>query len=279
MKRCLFCIVLSILLSFSAYGYAAQAQDDFPPSGDWRAYPLDTSREYIYRVGLPLYGEPAVTLPIAVSSDGQALQFVLNRVSTYQEYLINPIQATLERVEGGYLSDWIVLDEGEMMFSRSVFSFMSLGPTRAILTEHFVGFERTQTTRWLLTLGEEGDPREQLFRCERAAPSRLVVGLRAVVLGDKPNNVRSAPSRAANRLFQVPSLYTSGVEENAVLDVLEGPVCGDGLAWWRVRLKNREGWTAEGDEEMYFLEIFEADQGIKDDFVVQQLKESAPEQR
>jgi hypothetical protein len=76
-------------------------------------------QENIFSIGRPLYGEPAVTLANQSQPKWAALEFVLNSVSTYQEYLINPIQATLKRVEGGYLSDRIVLDEGEMMFSRS----------------------------------------------------------------------------------------------------------------------------------------------------------------
>jgi hypothetical protein len=280
MKRCLFCIVLGILLSLSAYGYAAQAQDEFPPSGDWRAYPLDTASEYVFKQGRPLYGESGVTLPIKVSQDGQALEFALNKVSIYEEYLQKPIRATLKRVEGGYLSDRIVLEESDTARSYSTFGFVRLSPTRAILTERFLGFEQLQVTRWLLTFGEEGDPREQLFRCRQTAPSRLVVGSRAVVLGDTPNNVRNAPSRAANRLFQVPPYLNLGlIEEDAVLSVLEGPVCANGLAWWRIKLNGREGWTAEGDKETYFLEVFEADLGTDGDFVTQQLRESAPKRR
>ena len=274
-------LLVSVLLISTANGNAVQAEEFTPPSGDWRAYPLEGTSTYIFREVRPLYTEPAVPLLITVDGDGESLQFVVNGVSVYAEYLDAPIQGTLERVEGGYLSDQIVLDEADYARSYSVFSLVMISPTRAILTEFFMGFEIQQTRTWLLTFGEgEDDPREALFGCEGAAPSRLVVGLRAVVVGETPNNVRASPARTANRLFQVPPYLNLGVrEEDAVLKVLEGPICGDGFAWWRVQFGAREGWTAEGDAESYFLEIFEEDRGLADDLVLQQLKDSAPSSR
>jgi hypothetical protein len=271
---------IALLINTTA-GSSAQAEDFVPQSGDWRAYPLEETGEYVFRNVLPLYDAPSVPLPITVSDDGESLQFVVNRVSVYEEYLDAPIQGTLERVEGGYLSDQIVLDEVDYSRSYSTFGLVMISPTRAILTESFMGFEIQQTRTWLLTFGEdEEDPREALFRCEGAAPSRLVVGLRAVVVGETPNNVRAAPARTADRLFQVLPYLNLGVrEEDAVLKVLEGPICGDGFAWWRVQFGTREGWTAEGDAESYFLEIFEEDRGLADNLVIQQLKESAPPSR
>ncbi|MCE7946493.1 MAG: hypothetical protein DYG88_03590 [Chloroflexi bacterium CFX4] len=282
MSRKIFSLFVGVALLIStAASSPAQAEDFAPHSGDWRAYPLEGTGEYVFRNVLPLYTEPAVPLPITVSDDGESLQFVINGVSVYEEYLDTPIQGTLERVEGGYVSDQIVLDEVDYSRSYSIFSLVMISPTRAILTESFTGFEVQQTRTWLLTFGEdEDDPREALFRCEGNAPSRLVVGLRVVVVGETPNNVRAAPARTANRLFQVPPYLNLGVrEEEAVLKVLEGPICGDGFAWWRVQFGTREGWTAEGDAESYFLEIFEEDRGLADDLVLQQLKDSAPPSR
>ena len=279
-RKVLGMLLVSMLLISTANGSAVQAEDFVPQSGDWRAYPLEGTSEYVVRDVRPLYTEPAVPLPISVSDDGESLQFVVNGVSVYEEYLDTPIQGTLERVEGGYLSDQIVLDEVDYARSYSIFSLVMISPTRAILTEFFMGFEIQQTRTWLLTFGEdEDDPREALFGCEGAAPSRLVVGLRAVVVGETPNNVRESPSRTAARLFQVPPYLEMGVVTNAVLNVLEGPICGDGFAWWRVQFGSREGWTAEGDAESYFLEIFEEDRGLADDLVLQQLKDSAPSSR
>ncbi len=282
MSRNVLRLLLGIALLINATaGSAVQAEDFVPQSGDWRAYPLEGTSEYVFREVRPLYTEPAVPLPITVSDDGESLQFVVNGVSVYEEYLDTPIQGSLERVEGGYLSDQIVLDEVDYARSYSIFSLVMISATRAILTEFFMGFEIQQTRTWLLTFGEdEDDPREALFGCEGAAPSRLVVGLRAVVVGETPNNVRESPSRTAARLFQVLPYLNLGVrEEDAVLNVLEGPICGDGFAWWRVQFGSREGWTAEGDAESYFLEIFEEDRGLADNLVIEQLKASAPPRR
>jgi hypothetical protein len=41
----------------------------------------------------------------------------------------------------------------------------------------------------------------------------------------------------------------------AQLDVLDGPVCADGMWWWRVLVIETQlvGWTVEGDTQEYWL--------------------------
>jgi hypothetical protein len=36
--------------------------------------------------------------------------------------------------------------------------------------------------------------------------------------------------------------------------VLEGPVCAEGYAWWRVDYNGTLGWTVEGTGEEYWVE-------------------------
>jgi uncharacterized protein YraI len=38
--------------------------------------------------------------------------------------------------------------------------------------------------------------------------------------------------------------------------VLEGPVCGESYAWYRVRYQGEEGWVAEGDGSQYYAEPY-----------------------
>lgn len=83
--------------------------------------------------------------------------------------------------------------------------------------------------------------------CPGALPSRLVVGEVARVMPGPANNVRDRASRQGALLGQVPA--------DAVFAVLEGPVCADGFAWWRINYLNFiEGWTVEGTSSEYFLE-------------------------
>ena len=43
----------------------------------------------------------------------------------------------------------------------------------------------------------------------------------------------------------------------SVVKLIEGPVCADGVVFWKVKnqlIPGGVGWTAEGDEVDYFLE-------------------------
>ncbi|MFQ3645400.1 MAG: hypothetical protein SNJ54_05325 [Anaerolineae bacterium] len=79
-------------------------------------------------------------------------------------------------------------------------------------------------------------------------PPRLQVGeVARVTLGGSPNRVRELPSTSAAFLGQL--------APGTTFDVLEGPACVAGIAWWRVRSGSLIGWTAEGlFPDDYFLE-------------------------
>lgn len=81
--------------------------------------------------------------------------------------------------------------------------------------------------------------------------TQLLTGVWAQVAPGDPNRVRSGPSKSAEVIGQ---LYPG----TASL-VVEGPVCADGLVFWRVEnatLPGGSGWTAEGDGKEYWLEPF-----------------------
>jgi hypothetical protein len=84
--------------------------------------------------------------------------------------------------------------------------------------------------------------------------SQLRPGIYAVVAGgpdDPPNRVREAPDTGAKRIYQI--------YPGTIVRVLEGPVCANGLVFWKVENKNIPGgvgWTAEGDEREYYLEPY-----------------------
>lgn len=62
-----------------------------------------------------------------------------------------------------------------------------------------------------------------------------------------------------DRIHQSPSVHSSPagepLAEGTQFTVLQGPTCGDGYQFWRVRADDgREGWVAEGDSSNYFIE-------------------------
>lgn len=64
-----------------------------------------------------------------------------------------------------------------------------------------------------------------------------------------PNRVRSVPQKGDNLIGKL--------NPGDVVKVLEGPVCADGLVFWRVEsdsIPGGSGWTAEGDGQEYWLE-------------------------
>lgn len=82
--------------------------------------------------------------------------------------------------------------------------------------------------------------------CPAALPTRLIVGEQGRVTPGSNNNVRDLPTRSGTRV----GVLSAG----AVFDVLDGPTCADGLAWFRIRAGSLEGWTVESLEGSYALE-------------------------
>lgn len=85
--------------------------------------------------------------------------------------------------------------------------------------------------------------------CPGAPPSRLYPGGQGRVsdVDDRPLNVRSGPGTDNPRIDQM--------QINEVFNVVEGPRCADGFAWYRVNYGGGilEGWIAEGDTTSYFV--------------------------
>lgn len=85
--------------------------------------------------------------------------------------------------------------------------------------------------------------------CNYALPPRLVIGASGrVIEGGMPQRVRSAPSVGA----EVVATLNPGV----AFTVLDGPLCGqgNGMLWWRIAWDSGDGWTAESQDGVYFLE-------------------------
>lgn len=82
--------------------------------------------------------------------------------------------------------------------------------------------------------------------CPDALPAQLTIGSTAQVIPGSANNVRSQPSTASELVGQIPS--------GEYFTVLDGPRCGDSMAWWRVDYEGLIGWTSEGQGDEYWLD-------------------------
>ena len=85
--------------------------------------------------------------------------------------------------------------------------------------------------------------------CPGTYHSRLQVGDQAYVSNDPPlaNRVRKNPGMTGKIIGVIQPL--EGIE------ILDGPECADNWVWWKVRSLETglTGWTAEGDENGYWL--------------------------
>lgn len=88
--------------------------------------------------------------------------------------------------------------------------------------------------------------------CTGLVTPRLTVGATARVAynGDGIGSpLRDNPGKE-----QSGSQLIGNLPEGTVITVLEGPVCLDGMVWWRASLVDgSEAWIAEGDTQQYFL--------------------------
>jgi len=85
----------------------------------------------------------------------------------------------------------------------------------------------------------------QSITCPGFVASQLTVGGEGVVTPGAANNVRAFPTTNS----QIVAKIAAGER----FEVLAGPVCNNGLAWWRVQYLNFVGWTAEGQGEVYWV--------------------------
>lgn len=81
--------------------------------------------------------------------------------------------------------------------------------------------------------------------CPGFMTSRLWPNTFARITPGAPNNLRAEPSSTSVLLGTIPG------EE--FIAVLEGPVCADSMAWWKVQYLGQIGWTSEGQGSTYWI--------------------------
>jgi hypothetical protein len=78
-------------------------------------------------------------------------------------------------------------------------------------------------------------------------PPRLIAGSKGMVLPGEANVLRDGPDKNG-------TLVIGEIPASATFDVLGTSLCGtDNRRWWPVRYNGKLGWTAEGEDETYWL--------------------------
>jgi hypothetical protein len=100
------------------------------------------------------------------------------------------------------------------------------------------------------TATETVTPSATPFICPGSPTTRLEIGISAYVSLYPPyaNRVRAEPSWSTGAILGL-------IQPGEVVDVLDGPVCANGVVWWKVqsREQNLTGWTVEGDINNYWI--------------------------
>ncbi len=78
---------------------------------------------------------------------------------------------------------------------------------------------------------------------------RLASGFTGMVVPGLPNALRNQPG-----LEQSGSTVIGNLQQGAIFTVLSGPVCRDGYNWYQVTAGGATGWTAEGENGVYWLD-------------------------
>jgi hypothetical protein len=86
--------------------------------------------------------------------------------------------------------------------------------------------------------------------CEGAPVSRMILQARGRVTNEdeRPLRMRSEPGT------QNAIVATLAVGD--VFLVLEGPQCAQSYSWYKIRFEGEEGWVAEGDRRVYYIEPY-----------------------
>ena len=98
-------------------------------------------------------------------------------------------------------------------------------------------------------VAQDGDIRvgwTSIPQCDGSLPPRLIAGQQGQVLVNPPNRLRTNPSTSSEILSEIP------IKEP--FSVISGPTCADDFAWWFVNHNGIEGWTAESNQDTYWIE-------------------------
>lgn len=132
----------------------------------------------------------------------------------------------------------------------------NVSPTRAVVTPTLpaapISPVLTTVTQPPVVLALFPLTRTPTARCAGAPPTRLIVQ----TWGRITNNGQRLNLRVgAGTDYRVRQL----LETNALVFVLEGPVCAEEFTWYQVQAGAAAGWIAEGDLTEYYVEPYLTD--------------------
>jgi hypothetical protein len=86
--------------------------------------------------------------------------------------------------------------------------------------------------------------------CESAPPTYLILHERGQVTNEDPQplNIRSEPGLGGRIVAVLHSLD--------IFLVIDGPRCADDYTWFKIRSNGVEGWIAEGEPGLYYVEPY-----------------------
>lgn len=86
--------------------------------------------------------------------------------------------------------------------------------------------------------------------CESAPPTYLILHERGQVTNEDPQplNIRNEPGLDGRIVAVLRSLD--------IFFVIDGPRCADDYTWFKVRVDDVEGWVAEGEPGLYYVEPY-----------------------
>lgn len=122
-------------------------------------------------------------------------------------------------------------------------------PPQGMAPEEYEG-KRRELFEILATLGWTAYPDLTLpgFTCA-GKYTRLMPGVSAIVTSGAARNLHAQADGG--------SAVIGTLEQGAILKVLKGPVCTSEQVFWLVTTANGDtGWTAEGDYQAYYLEVY-----------------------
>jgi WD40 repeat protein len=174
-----------------------------------------------------------LSLPVAFSPDGSLLAGM--------QYLRDDEQPrrvlSFLEVESGRRVGFVELDPQQRL------NDLTFSPDGAYL------YSASETlTEWTVGAGDEvRQAAVDEGRCPGFLESRLTVGNSARVLPNISGAFLRAEPNAVSSILQT-------LASNTHMNVLEGPSCTLGAAWWRVSVEGIEGWIAEGQADVYTLQ-------------------------
>lgn len=189
------------------------------------------------------------------SPDGKQIAFLSNREGSFDLYVMNAdgtnvkrtVQLEIEHETDLIDHDYYWLPDGQHMLYDDRLITLETGEVTTIK----FAFDGLRYGAWLMVPQSNSLIPLPTPHCA-VDWTRLALGMLATVSQGEPNRVRSGPGKTAELIGQ---LYPGTVSK-----VMEGPICADGLVFWRVEnstIPGGSGWTAEGDGQDYWLEPYE----------------------